>query len=459
MLSEFSIDRKTLKELLATAMPMVISQGAFALMIFTDRYFMSLISPVHLAACLGGGVACYFCLSFFVGLFSYVNALVAQYYGAGHRDKCTRVLTQSFILCLFSLPLLLFAGWSVGYLFSAMGHDPVQVQLERSYFYILMLGTPISLFKICFASYFSGIGKTKIVMIVDSVGVVINIPLSYALIFGVGGLPEMGIVGAGIGTLIGTVLTLCLFIGFYFCREHRLQFNVAGSFVVDKGIIKRHLRFGLPSGIEMFLNIAAFNLFLLMFQSYGVAQGASAAIVLNWDILCYIPLMGMNIAIISRVGRFVGARDMLNVNKTIMSGFVMGLGLSGFLALVFVLFRHSLVDLFIRSGEDYQSIHDLSVFMMFGLAAYLMADAIIIISGAVLRGAGDTLWLMRTSVLLHWLMLAAQFVVIKVLDYGPRVSWMVFVCLILSMAVVYFIRLSSQHWRRPDVLERVMTEE
>ena len=53
------------------------------------------------------------------------------------------------------------------------------------------------------------------------------------------------------------------------------------SFVYDKLIMHRYLRLGLPSGIEMFLNVASFNLFLLMFQSYGVVQGASAAIVLN----------------------------------------------------------------------------------------------------------------------------------------------------------------------------------
>jgi hypothetical protein len=39
--------------------------------------------------------------------------------------------------------------------------------------------------------------------------------------------------------------------------------------------------------------VAAFNLFLLMFQSYGVAQGASAAIVFNWDMLSFVPMIGL----------------------------------------------------------------------------------------------------------------------------------------------------------------------
>ena len=83
---------------------MVISQGAFAVMIFTDRYFMSQIDPVLLAAALGGGVACFFSFCFFSGLFSYANALAAQYLGAGEKHKCARVVTQGWIMTAACIP-------------------------------------------------------------------------------------------------------------------------------------------------------------------------------------------------------------------------------------------------------------------------------------------------------------------------------------------------------------------
>ena len=75
--------RKALAELLRLALPMVVSQGTFAVMIFTDRYFMSQIDPVHMAASLGGGVASFFSFCFFIGLLGYANAMAAQYLGAG----------------------------------------------------------------------------------------------------------------------------------------------------------------------------------------------------------------------------------------------------------------------------------------------------------------------------------------------------------------------------------------
>ena len=145
-------------------------------------------------------------------------------------------------------------------------------------------------------------------------------------------------------------------------------------------------------------------------------------------------------------------------NEVIASGFLLAIGYSALLATVFVVFRQPLVELFIAEGVEYDEIRELASFMMLGLASYVMADATILVVGGVLRGAGDTRWLMIVSVIMHWLMLLAQYVVIKVLKYGPKASWMIFTVMILSIAAVYLVRLFSQRWRDPEVLKRVMAE-
>tara|TARA_B100002003_G_C13954363_1_gene462570 strand:- start:204 stop:836 length:633 start_codon:yes stop_codon:yes gene_type:complete len=210
--------------------------------------------------------------------------------------------------------------------------------------------------------------------------------------------------------------------------------------------------------MELFLNVAAFNLFLLMFQSYGVVQGASAAIVFNWDILSFVPMMGLNIGVISMIGRFVGANDMERTNEVISAGFIMGIAYSAILATIYITFRYPLVEVFAPPDGDFDEIRELSAFMMIGLSSYAMADAVILVSGGVLRGAGDTRWLMTASVTLHWAMLVAQYFIILVFDYGPRVSWLTFVVLLLSIAVVYVARLRGGIWRDPERLKMVMAE-
>ena len=448
----------TLKELLQLSLPMVVSQGAYAVMVFTDRWFMSQLDAVHIAATLGGGVASFFCISLFVGILSYANALVAQYYGAKELQKCPMVVSQGAIMVLMSLPILALATYFVGDLFARMGHDPRQVKLERLYFYVLMSGCFFTLMKMCIASYFSGIGRTKIVMICDVGGMLLNVPLSYALIFGKIGLPALGISGAALGTVIASGFALLLFLSFYLAKEHREKFNVLASFRYDRGILRRYLRLGIPSGFELFMNVATFNLFLLMFQSYGIAQGAAMAIVFNWDMVSFVPMIGLHIGVMSLIGRFVGANDMARVNQVIGAGLVVAIAYSGTLGLLFINYRLPLVEVFATPTGDFTAISDLASYMMVGLSTYVIADATLLIAGGALRGAGDTRWLMITSISLHWAMLIAQYFIIMVYELGPKASWWAFVVMLIALAIVYMHRLLGGAWRDPERLARVMAD-
>ena len=458
VLSRFQPRKDTLFELARIALPMVVSQGTFAVMIFTDRYFMSQIDSIHMAAALGGGVAAFFSFCFFTGLLSYANALTAQYLGAGELGKCSKVVTQGIVITVMCSPALVLITYLVSGIFENVGHDSAQVELEKTYYTILMLGVIVTLTKTCLSSYFAGIGRTRVVMICDVCGLIFNVPLCYVMVFGKLGLPELGIVGAGISTIIASFFACLLFFLFYFEREHRVKFFVMNSFHIDWGVLRRFWRLGFPSGLELFLNVAAFNLFLLMFQGYGVVEGASAAIVFNWDLLSFVPMIGLNIGVISLIGRFVGANDMARTDEVMSAAFFLGIFYSAILAILYISFRFPLVEVFSPPEGDFSEIRSLSAFMMIGLSSYVMADAIIIISGGVLRGAGDTRWLMYTSVGLHWAMLIAQYYVILVWQFGPQVSWLTFCAMIFAIAIVYIWRLQSGVWRDPEKLKLVMNE-
>ena len=457
-LSRVHFKKDTLFELARIALPMVVSQGTFAVMIFTDRYFMSQIDSVHMAAALGGGVAAFFSFCFFTGLLSYANALTAQYLGAGELAKCSKVVTQGIVITIMCSPFLVIITYFVSGIFENVGHDPIQVELEKTYYVILMLGVIITLTKTCLSSYFAGIGRTRVVMICDVCGLLFNVPLCYVMVFGKIGLPALGIVGAGVSTIIASLFACILFIVFYLRREHRDKFSVMSSFQIDWGVLRRFWRLGFPSGLELFLNVAAFNLFLLMFQGYGIVEGASAAIVFNWDLLSFVPMIGLNIGVISLIGRFVGANDMARTDEVMSAGFFLGIVYSAILAVLYITFRFPLVEVFSPPEGDFSEIRDLSAFMMIGLSSYVIADAMIIITGGVLRGAGDTRWLMYASVGLHWAMLIAQYYVILVWQFGPRVSWLTFCAMIFAIAIVYIWRLQNGVWRDPERLKLVMNE-
>lgn len=448
----------TLKELFRLALPMVVSQGAYALMMFADRFFLSRISSTHVAASLGGGVSFWVCLCFFNGLAAYGNALVAQYFGRRELHRCPQVVTQGVIITLVSQPPLWLMAFGMSQVFEWMGHAPELVALERPYFLTLIAGSIAFLVKTVLASYFSGIGRTRVVMIADLSGVVLNVPLSYALIFGRCGLPELGIVGAALGTVVAAFMTVGIYLVFYLNRTHALRFLVRDSLVFVPGIMRRYLRLGLPSALELLVALGTFNVFLLLFQSYGVAAGAAMAIVFNWDMLSFVPLMGLNIALMSLTGRAVGSGDISRANDVISAGFFIAVVYSGTLAVIFVVFRENLLSVFATPGADFSAVLAVGAPMMIGMGTYLVADGLILVSSGVLRGAGDTRWLMNTSIVVHVLMLLAQFLTIIYWKLPPLVSWWVFVATLLINAMIYLWRVLGVRWRQPERLARVMAE-
>jgi MATE family multidrug resistance protein len=149
---------------------------------------------------------------------------------------------------------------------------------------------------------------------------------------------------------------------------------------------------------------------------------------------------------------------MARVDEVMTAAFVVALAYSAVLAATYITFRYPFVEVFAPPSGDFTAIRELAAFMMIGLSSYMVADAVILVSGGILRGAGDTRWLMVASVSLHWAMLVAQFFIIRVFEFSPKVSWLAFVALVLAIALVYALRLKSGRWRDPEVLERVMAE-
>ncbi|MDP5053241.1 MAG: MATE family efflux transporter, partial [Congregibacter sp.] len=182
------------------------------------------------------------------------------------------------------------------------------------------------------------------------------------------------------------------------------------------------------------------------------------AIGFNWDMLSFVPLMGLNIALMSMIGRTVGAGDMSRTNEVIVAGFVMAVTYSGIMAVIFVMFRTSLLSIFATPGLDFSPILAVGAPMMIGLALYAVADGFILVCSGVLRGAGDTRWLMLASISIHVLALIVQMLVILVWKLGPIMSWSVFVATLIINALLYLWRLLGSRWRHPERLARVMAE-
>ena len=229
-----------ISQLFVIAMPMVVSQTCDTVMMFTDRLFLSQLSPTHMAASMSGGLTAFMFMTFFMGLTGYATALVAQYLGSGNEKNCPVVITQALIITLIAYPIML-ACIPIGHwMFEFVGHNEQQLELSIIYFDILMFGTIIGLARNSFNAFFSGIGKTRIVMFSSIAAMVVNVVINYALILGNFGFPVMGIKGAAIGTIIGGLsgLLIVAFGYLMYQREYGIE-KFSKSFRYDAVVMKK----------------------------------------------------------------------------------------------------------------------------------------------------------------------------------------------------------------------------
>ncbi len=444
-------------ELLAIAFPMFVSQAADTLMMFVDRLFLARLGKEYMAAAMSGGMTCFMLLTFFLGVIGYSNALVAQYLGSGRRERCGGAAGQGLLFAGVGYPIVLLAAPAGMWLLRSGGHDPRQFVLETAYFGILVRFSFLSLLRSALGSFFSGIGRTRIIMAASIAAMMVNILCNYLLIFGKLGFPALGIRGAAYGTVIGAAVGVAILAGAYFSTGNRRDFRTWAHLRPNLDIAARLLRFGLPSGTEFFLNMTAFNLFVQMMYSYGRDVAAAVTITFNWDMVAFIPIIGIGVGTTSLVGRYMGARRPHTAERAAYSGLKTALGYTLGVLVLFVAVPGVLVSVFTPHGPglDYSAVAPQAVFMVRLASLYLISDAMMLVFGGALRGAGDTRWVMVASVVCHWLFTVTTWTQIKVLRHPPEMVWAVFVGLVTAMGFVFFLRFRSGRWKSLHVIEEV----
>lgn len=443
----------TLARLLAIAVPMVISQASDTIMLFADRLFLSRLGVEYLAASMSGGLTQTMLSFFFVGTIGYVTAVVAQNYGANRTEKCAEAAFQAIILALISYPVMLAVSPLARPFLSALGQSELQVNLAYKYFQTLAFGLGFLVLRHALAGFFIGIGRTRVVMIANSAGMLVNLPLNYILIFGKLGLPPMGLRGAAIGTICGNIVIFLILLAFYLDRKNRDEFGTHKALKLQPDVLKILLKFGIPAGVEMFLTITAFNLFVQAMHTYGTEVAASVTVAFNWDLVAFLPMLGMGHAVTSLVGRSVGAGDNCEARRVAYTGLKMSWVYSFSMLLLFVFGARMLVGVFLPEGGADDEVFNLALTMLRFVSLYLLADSAQIVFVGALRGAGDTRWVMIASVLIHWVFAAVIIYLIKSVQVAPLTAWFCFIGFLIILSLSMFLRFRGGRWTKIDMLE------
>ena len=441
-----------IKPMMQIAFPLMISTSTVAIMLFIDRLYLRQVSQEAMNASLSGGFTSFAFQSFFIGIIGFSTALVAQNYGARQFHNCPRVLTQTIVFSCCSVPLILALIPAGRWVLAIVGLSDGEVLQAQTYLTILMAGTGLDLFRNSLNSYFGGLGQTKVVLLATFVMAIANVSANYILIFGKLGFPALGIEGAAYGTIFAWftgLVTLCV----VYLKQIRFpEYQLLGSFQFDLEILKKLVRFGFASGLEIALLIFAIDLMILTLKSYGADVSTAITVGLTWIQTLHIPVIGLEIGTMSLVGRFIGARDTDSVSDSVFSGLLLASSYASIAALAFLFATDTMVLMFLESDSSTSTLN-LAIW-----GTQLNAFIIFVISwsgilGGALRGAGDTYGAMTIFATFWWFQFFLMFILVRLVKLGPDDVLAIHIFSSPLLLIAMMIRFRSGVWRKFDLTE------
>ncbi len=451
-------------EVLRVCLPLVMGMGATMVMEFTDRVFLANYSVAAISAALPAGIAAFLFMAFLGGVGGYISVFIAQYNGAGRNGRIGVALWQGIYFTLLAgLILVAISIYGAKPLFELAGHSEEVRVLEEIYFSILCRGAILHVAAHTLSGFFTGRGMTRPVMVSNLVGMAVNIPLDYALINGVWGFPELGITGAALATVASwgvIVLILALAI---FTKENERRFAVFSGRGFDREIFGRLLRFGIPGAMQFSIDIFAFTFFILMVGRIGTIELAATNIVLSINSLAFMPAMGFSYGISALVGQALGQGKPEQARRITWSGVHLLCGFTLLLDLLFILAPQAIISLFIPDAglqADYAHVMPLAINLLRVVAAYILLDALYMTFCAVLKGAGDTRFIMWSVGMVSFCaMLLPLYLGIEIFQWGIYFAWY---CVLFYIALLFTLsafRYRQGKWQKMLVVERRMKDE
>ena len=378
--------------------PIILTQLATQAMGFVDTTMAGQVSPADLAAIALGTSLWIPVLLLLRGIIMALTPVVAFHRGARDFDSISVEFVQMLWLALVSSVLL------IGYLLSAkpilqwIGVASEIIPIASDYAYALAFGVPgIALFY-TLNGFCEGMNNTKAPMIISVLGLLVNIPVNYVLIYGKFGLPEMGAVGCGWATSLVYWMMSALLYSYIKGHHH---FKTILRFKDTKPRAKEigHLvKLGLPIGMNIAVCGSIFAVIALLIARIGAENVAAAQIALNISSMTYVIPMSISFGITIRVGHALGAKDHSSAVERSQFGILVAALMSLLSVAMFLLFPEVIIRLYTTDPAISATAATLLIFT----AMYQFSDALQTSANGALRGYKDTKVPMFLAIASYW---------------------------------------------------------
>jgi MATE family multidrug resistance protein len=409
-----------------------------------------------MAAAMPAGIMSCGPVSFFMGIGTYINVFIAHYFGAKTPARIGPALWAGIYFSLFSGLILALLSCAGPWIFAHSGHPQHIQELEIIYFTVLMLGGGLNVLMAVLGCFYSGQGLTRPIMLINLIGMSVNVPLTYMLINGVGPMPELGILGSALATVFSWLLECLLFIAIIFTPANISAFNLRPA-RPERDLLRRLARFGLPNGIHFMADVGAYTVFVFLVGRLGLNALATNNIVWSINQIAFLPLMGLSLAVSTLVGQALGADNIKAARRAAADSLHLALLYMIGIGLWFVLAPGPLLELFrprAMGPEEFAVISELGVKMLRLVALYCLFDAFTIVYAGALKATGDTRFVMLIMLLCACLFMIGPTLLAIGLDLGVMFAWYGMSAYVCLLGIIYYLRFRSHAWENIEVIEK-----
>lgn len=426
------------KRNLQLALPVVLSQIGQVTVHLVDNMMVGHVGTSELAAASFANSVFMVGMYFGMGITYGLTPMVGKAYGNNDLKKVIVWLKNGIFTHLASGLCLALLMCSIYFFLPLMGQPPGVLQLAKPYYLLLCASyLPFMLF-FTLKQFFEGVGNTKMAMHITLISNVINVVLNYILIFGKLGFPQLGLVGAGIGTLVSRVAMPVLF-AIYIVKSPRYRrffvFAHLQSLVRER--VVSLLKIGVPIGFQLIVEVAAFGIGAVMMGWLGEVPLAAHQVALGLASFTYMISLGVSQANTIRVSHQIGVKDYRSMKMAAFASTHLVLLFMSVMAVVFVIGRNFLPLMFTVDVEVIR----ISAGLLIVAAVFQLFDGLQVVMLSTLRGMADVKVPMYMAFFAYMLIgIPTSYVFAFLLKVGPQGIWFGYLMGLGTAGIMFYFR-------------------
>lgn len=385
-----------------------ISAGALVNMVasFVAMLFVAQLGKFHLAAAALATTTFMTIMTISITIFYAVSILISHCLGQekSHAEIGNIVKNGFWLAIILFIPNCIVL-WNINKVLLLFGQDQQLILLSVPYFHYAALSMLPTLICAVILQFYTGIGKPKFTLIVTLINLPMMILLSYILIFGKFGFPQMGLAGVTCaGLIVQSALTIGLLFYLFLTDSVKHYQLFSGQLLPNMSISKHIFKLGFPIGIQFGGELAALTVSTYMMGLFGVVALAASQIVSQYSLLIIMITLGLSQAVSVLTSNAYGQHDFISIKKYMTAAMIILCILFVIITLLFVSIPTVLIRPYINIFDpSNDALIHLTIIFFIIEAVFLLVDGMRNLFSSVLRGLHDSKTPMHAGIICLWL--------------------------------------------------------